>query len=109
MTPEARFRRHVLRWLTDHGHCAFAGAGRVGAPDILVCVAGQFVGIELKAERGRTSKVQRIMHKRLVAAGGIVAVVRTIDELRRVVRRAELRGGRDDRIRDRLRTGSDCD
>ena len=41
-----------------------------GIPDLLVCCCGQFLGIELKAERGKPSDLQMYNLRKIEAAGG---------------------------------------
>ena len=42
-----------------------------GIPDILVCINGRFVRIEVKQETGRPSLLQKVHLKRIGEAGGI--------------------------------------
>ena len=42
-----------------------------GIPDILACVGGQFVGIELKAPNGRPTQLQMYNLKRIDQNGGM--------------------------------------
>lgn len=59
---EAQFQRRVIRFLAEQRiwHVKVWGGGmqRAGIPDILACVNGWFVAIELKTEIGRTSPLQ---------------------------------------------------
>lgn len=48
--------------------CAFSASG---VPDILACVNGRFLGIEVKAVTGRPSPLQLHNLKAIDAAGGI--------------------------------------
>ena len=54
---------------------------RKGCPDILCCIDGQLIGLEVKTAKGRLSEVQKEFHRDLVKAGGKVYVVRSIDDL----------------------------
>ncbi len=54
---------------------------RAGAPDIVLCWRGRFVGIELKAGRGRVSPAQCETHDAITLAGGVVTTCRTLDEV----------------------------
>jgi len=51
-----------------------------GIPDILCCAAGRFVGIELKGEDDKASKIQIANIERIRKAKGLAAVVESIDE-----------------------------
>lgn len=52
--------------------CAFSQSG---VPDILCCVNGKFLGIEVKASGGRPSALQLHNLKSIDAAGGIALLV----------------------------------
>lgn len=54
---------------------------RKGCPDILCCISGRFIGLEIKTRTGRLSEHQKDFHKDIVAHHGLVYVVRSVDEL----------------------------
>ena len=56
-----------------------------GIPDIIACIGGRFVALEVKTPSGRLSKLQEITLRRINAAGGIAREVRSLDEVRAVV------------------------
>lgn len=95
MQREARFRRHVLQYLNREPDVfAWPGVGRPGIPDVVGCVRGLFFGFELKTPTGRTSKIQRLVHRLLQRAGGRVVVARSVDEVRRVIESLRRRAAR---------------
>ena len=51
-----------------------------GVPDIICIFEGRCYALELKAERGRVTDVQRVVHERLREAGAHVAVAHGIDQ-----------------------------
>jgi hypothetical protein len=51
-----------------------------GIPDLIIIHSGQCFGLELKADRGRLTDVQRVAHGRMRAAGACVAVAYGLDE-----------------------------
>lgn len=75
MGQEKNFENRVKKWLRDNGCyvCKFYGCGttRSGVPDLLVCAGGRFIGIELKAENGTVSELQKANLKAIERAGGI--------------------------------------
>ncbi|MBA9088784.1 Holliday junction resolvase [Fontibacillus solani] len=77
---EAQFQSKVIKFLNDHHiyHVKVWGGGyqRAGIPDILACVNGHFVGIELKTEVGRTSKLQDYNISRIRESKGTAIVLR---------------------------------
>lgn len=46
-----------------------------GVPDILACVNGYFVGVEVKAQNGKPSKLQLHNIKKIRKAGGFAMVL----------------------------------
>ena len=75
MAQEKNFENLVKRFMKDNGSwfVKYWGGGeftKAGVPDILACVGGMFVGIELKAPRGRPSELQLFNLKRIDRNGG---------------------------------------
>jgi len=48
-----------------------------GVPDLLVCVDGRFLAIEMKSAIGRTTRVQEYQLQKIRDAGGTAVVCRT--------------------------------
>lgn len=48
---------------------------KVGIPDILACVNGYFVGIEIKAQKGKPSELQLYNVKKIREAGGFAMIL----------------------------------
>ena len=46
-----------------------------GIPDLLVCCKGLFIGIEVKTDTGKTSKLQEIELQKIEEADGITMVI----------------------------------
>lgn len=63
-----------------------AGYGTAGVPDLLCCVRGRFVALEVKQPGAYMTKVQHHMAEQIEAAGGTVRAVRSVDEALEVVR-----------------------
>ena len=59
--------------------------GTAGIPDIIACIGGRFYAFEVKTPVGRTTKLQDATIRKILACGGTVSVVRTVDEVRAVV------------------------
>jgi len=60
--------------------------GTVGAPDIVAVIAGQYVGIEVKAPRGSQSPGQREFEGRLRMAGGVYVLARSLEDVEAALR-----------------------
>jgi hypothetical protein len=93
--PESRLQRDIRRelklqfpgswWVKIHGGPYQAA----GIPDILGCILGQFVALEVKMPDGSPlSKLQKIQISRIKKAGGLAYVVTSVGEAVNVVRRA---------------------
>ena len=98
--PEAALQRSVIQHLTWRArpgafffHVPLGGyrtcvegailkaIGTVaGVPDIICIFEGRCYALELKAERGRVTDVQRVVHERLREAGAHVAVAHGVDQ-----------------------------
>lgn len=71
---ERQLKEKVLRDLKTLPHCWFIKTqerGRVGTPDILICLRGRFVAIELKQEGKAATPIQRLTLDKIMAANGI--------------------------------------
>ncbi|AFM40305.1 VRR-NUC domain-containing protein [Desulfosporosinus acidiphilus SJ4] len=78
---EAEFQKQVQEFLRRQGvwYVKYWGGGRftkAGVPDLLCCVNGWFVGIELKTETGRVSKLQEYNLTKIQESGGQAFVLR---------------------------------
>ena len=78
-TKEALVKKKVKEILDQMGVYHFSpmqnGMGRAGIPDIIVCLEGQFIGIECKAGKGTTTALQERELTRIQNAGGYALVV----------------------------------
>ena len=87
MQPEAKIVKDIQAYIRQEGGWCFKVHGgdnpfqRVGIPDLLCCVEGQFIGLEVKQPGEEPSRVQRKVLREIGAAGGITAVVTTVGEV----------------------------
>jgi hypothetical protein len=82
----------ITRWLTAEGHwwMKTQPPNRQGVPDLLVCVRGKFLGLEVKRPTvGVVGDAQKWEGGRIRDAGGAYHVVTTLEEAQSHV--AELR------------------
>lgn len=79
MTPEKRFETKIKNYIDSIGGWQvkfFANAyTKSGIPDLLCCINGYFVGIEVKADRGTPSELQLHNIRQIKKAGGFAFVV----------------------------------
>ncbi|HMA78503.1 MAG TPA: VRR-NUC domain-containing protein [Candidatus Paceibacterota bacterium] len=88
-TPEKKVKKKVVEILKQYNAYYFypvtGGFGASGVPDIVTCVKGRFLGIEVKADakkRGPTALQQKNLNE-INATGGIGLVIdaNNLDEL----------------------------
>jgi hypothetical protein len=79
MTPEAKVKKKIKERLDYMGAYFLqpigTGFGSNGAPDIVVCYKGFFIGIEAKAGKGKTTALQEFNLKRIEGMGGLALVI----------------------------------
>lgn len=89
MISEARIKADIRRFLTESG--AFwsnvqGGRGsKPGDPDMVVCYKGRYIGLEAKTETGVQSSIQKVRESEIKEAGGLYAVVRSVEDVKAVL------------------------
>lgn len=90
--PEFYEKKDIRAYLDTIGawYClpATYGYGKSGTPDIIACVNGNFVGIEVKREGAKPTKLQERRIKQIQEAGGIAiwgTAEKVIKELREML------------------------
>lgn len=80
---EADIQRRILRELKKLGAWSVKvmQASRNGTPDILACLNGRFVAIEVKGPRGKPTVLQLEQIARIEDAGGIAMVARSWEDV----------------------------
>lgn len=71
---EATFQKHVKDDLDKFKDCYYLKTqerGRHGVPDILICLRGKFIAIELKRDGKMPTKLQELKLEKIRRAGGI--------------------------------------
>lgn len=63
-----------------------AMGARAGVPDLVILCRGRFIGLEVKAPKGSLSDHQANAADAIVNAGGLYSVVRSIDDVERILR-----------------------
>ena len=99
--PEQALQRTIVEWLhyalpddvwftavnpSPAKSKAVAGVSKAmglkpGVPDLIFCIHGRFVGIELKAGKGKPSDAQDECHRAINVAGGWTYVATSIEML----------------------------
>jgi hypothetical protein len=82
--PLYYFRAGSGAFKTQQGR--YFKTGKPGVPDVVVCLKdGRFVGFEVKTESGKQSQAQKRAEKDIQWAGGEYYIVRSVDDVRKVV------------------------
>lgn len=76
---EKNFENKIKKYLKDNG-CYFVkffanSFTKTGVADVLACVNGYFVAIEVKADKGKPSELQYYNQREVRKAGGISIIV----------------------------------
>jgi Holliday junction resolvase len=80
-TPESKVKKKVYELIDQYGDKAYritpttGGYGSSGAPDIVVCFHGRYIGIECKAGKGKPTALQMKNLQNIVKAGGYAYIV----------------------------------
>lgn len=79
MAGEKNFEEKIKRYL-ESKNCWFVKffanrMTKVGVPDLLACVNGFFVAIEVKASNGRPSELQLYNRRKIRESGGISIIL----------------------------------
>ncbi len=81
---ESKLQQDCIKYLKSKGiyFINIYGSGRTakGAPDIIACIDGKFVGFELKVDNNDMQPDQRIHKRRIVKSGGRHFCPRSLQE-----------------------------
>ena len=82
---EQDIQKKIIKYLESKGHYVVKVqvASKAGVPDILTCVGGVFVGIEVKTPKteNNVSKLQEYNIKKIKESGGIAFVATSIEDV----------------------------
>lgn len=85
-TPEGKIKDKIINWIRLTWPTAYiirypAGMfGRTGVSDLICCVDGIFIAIEVKTEKNNPTKLQLIELKKVQNANGIAVLIRGFDK-----------------------------
>lgn len=73
--PESRFRNNVvvpaLKLLPNTFFISIQQLSLVGDPDIILCVDGRFIALELKSANGKLKPLQAYKLQKIIESGGL--------------------------------------
>ena len=82
---ERALTTRILHAIRDRGHWAMKVVGHGmqggGYPDIIACVRGRLVGIEVKVGKNKLTKLQELRAHQIGASGGYFFVARDLEDI----------------------------
>lgn len=92
---EKKVENKIKKWLKDKGYWYFKVHGSIyqpsGIPDILACINGKFVAIEVKrSEGGIISPLQKAQIEMIKKNGGIAGVSNSMEEFLEILKEGKL-------------------
>lgn len=84
---ESQIQTKIIKYLNGIGAYSIKTivTNRNGCPDIICCLKGRYVALEVKAEKGTVSQLQEHNIKLIRNSGGVAEVVRSVDDVKKVV------------------------
>ncbi len=75
---ESKIQAKIIKYLNGIGAYTVKtiATNRSGTPDILCCLNGLFVALEVKTDKGITSALQEYHIKKIHESGGVVKVAK---------------------------------
>jgi Holliday junction resolvase len=90
---EAPIRTKIKKFLERTGawvyHPHGAGASMAGAPDLLVCYKGRFLGLEVKRPGKNATELQAHTLEEITEAGGVSSVVYSVEDVKDILSRVD--------------------
>ena len=91
MTEEGKLRKKVIDFYKNNPDVLIIPkhqdmfTSQTGVSDLLLCVAGQFVAIELKVGKNQPTELQKRFIKQVGKAGGVGSVCRSLEEVQNIL------------------------
>ena len=84
---ESQIQNKIIKYLNGIGAYSIKTivTNRNGCPDVICCLKGRYVALEVKAEKGIVSKLQEHNIKLIKKSGGIAAIVRNVEEVKEII------------------------
>lgn len=84
---ESEIQKKIIEYLNKIGAYTIKTitTNRNGCPDVICCLNGRFIALEVKTDKGVVSKLQEHHIKQIKNSGGVAEVVRSVDDVKRVI------------------------
>ena len=94
---EAEIIQSIKEYLKTVDNCFYwkehgSQFGQAGIPDIIVCLNGKFVALEVKTEKGKVSVLQEITLRKIRNAEGIAEIVRSVEDVKQIIKDLKMYG-----------------
>lgn len=91
MNKETVIQREIQRFLNENHilNWRMSDSKVSGLPDIMACYRGFLIGLEVKTEIGRPTEIQERNLERIRTAGGFGEIVRSVDDVKKIIRKVE--------------------
>ena len=87
---EQYIQRKIIKWLESEGYYVvkIISANKAGVPDLLVCVDGKFVAIEVKTPKTKNnvSKLQKYNLEKIKKCGGVAIVAYDVEKVKSIIK-----------------------
>lgn len=85
---ESKIQNKIIDYLNSKGAYTVKtiSTNRSGTPDIICCLNGLFVALEVKTRKGIVSELQKYHLEEINKSGGIGAVVRSVEEVKEILK-----------------------
>lgn len=95
---ESQLIQNIRKYLATLPECFYwkehgGQYGTAGIPDIIVCYKGRFIALEAKVGRNQPTRLQAATIVQIRHAGGIAAVVRSVEDVKAVLSGKEADNG----------------
>lgn len=84
---ESEIQKKIIEYLNEIGAYTIKTitTNRNGCPDVICCLNGLFIALEVKTDKGIVSKLQEHHIKQIKNSGGVAEVVRSVDDVKRIL------------------------
>ena len=91
---ETKLQRQIQEYLKSIGAYRFKVHGeifmRAGIPDIIACLKGRFIGIEVKDGSNKPSELQLAHGRQIQKSGGIFGVCYSVEDVENLLKQNNL-------------------